>query len=189
MAPVQSWFDLGGCFTKLRGCFDIASRNTLPQQQLPHSTLGDGRMLQIGLRTPSVAQPPSKWPFNLNCSLQRGPIKGKASRARSTGKSFEGRRPQGCFAEGSPPPFTHCAGMWSTGLWVGWRAAPEMGAEMQYRWQREWQWHRIVSPGLETSKMRFTVLARPLLGGNTCSSSFRNGLLLSTSVQGSDFCS
>lgn len=62
------------------------------------------------------------------------------------------------------------------GLLFGWRAAPETGAEMQYRWQREWQRRRIVSPGLETSKMRFTVLARPRSGGNTCSSSFGNGL-------------
>lgn len=140
------------------------------------------QMLQIGPCTPSTAQPPSKRPFNLNCSPQRGPIKEEASRARITGKSFEGRRPQGCLAKGSPPPFTHCARMQTVGLPVGWRAAPETGAEIRYRWQREWQQRRIVSPGLETSKMRFIVLARPLLGGNTCSSSFGSGLLLSTSV-------
>lgn len=91
-------------------------------------------MLQIRPHMPSVAQPPSKWPFNFNCSPQRGPIKAEASRARITGKSFEGRRPQGRLANGFPPPLAHCAR-----LRVGWRAALEMGGEMQYRWQRAWQ--------------------------------------------------
>lgn len=95
---------------------------------------GIQQMLQIRPHMPSVAQPPSKWPFNFNCSPQRGPIKAEASRARITGKSFEGRRPQGRLANGFPPPLAHCAR-----LRVGWRAALEMGGEMQYRWQRAWQ--------------------------------------------------
>lgn len=169
MAPVQSWFDFGGCFAKLRACFVRVSRNT--PEPVVSCNPGIQQMLQIGSRMPGIAQPPSKWPFNLNCSPQCGPIKEEASRARIIGKSFEGRRPQGCLAKGSPPPFTYCVRMQIVGQ-VRSRAAPEMGTEMYYRWQR----HRIVSPGLETSKMRFTVLARPLSGGNTCSSSFGNGL-------------
>lgn len=142
MAPVQSRFDFGGCFAKLRGCFDVASRN-MPQASAAAAVAsfnpGRQQMLQIGPCTPTVMQPPSKWPFNLNCSPRRGPIKEEASRARSTGKSFEGRKPQGCIAKGSPTPFTHCARMQTMGLQVGWRAASEMGAEMQYRWQQEWR--------------------------------------------------
>lgn len=137
---------------------------------------GIQQMLQIGPHMPSIAQPPSKWPFNFNCSPQRGPIKAEASRARITGESFEGRRPQGRLANGFPPLFTPCARMQTVRLRVGWRAALEMGAEMQYRWQQAWQRHRLVSSGLKTSKMRFTVLAHPLSRGSTCSSSFGNGL-------------
>ena len=132
----------------------MALRNTPWVSAAAVASFNPGRqqMLQIGPRTPSVTQPPSKWPFNLNHSPQRGPIKEEASRARSTGKSFEGRRPQGCLAKGSPTPFTRCARMWTVGLRVGWRAAPETGAEMQYRWQQEWRWHRIVSLGLKLPK-------------------------------------
>ena len=132
----------------------MALRNTPWVSAAAVASFNPGRqqMLQIGPRTPSVTQPPSKWPFNLNHSPQRGPIKEEASRARSTGKSFEGRRPQGCLAEGSPTPFTHCARMRTMGLRVGWRAAPEMGAGMQSRWQQWWRWHRVVSLGSKRPK-------------------------------------
>lgn len=198
MAPV--WADLAleaVLQTKMKSLLSRGLQehpaSELQQQQLLHSILGYNKCSKQGhtcLEVQPVSQShPASGHLISIAPQQRVPIKEEASRARITGESFEGRRPQGCLAKGSPTPFTHCARMQTVGLPVGSRAAPETGAEIQSRWQLEWQRHRIVSPGLETSKMRFTVLARPLSGGNTCSSSFVNGLLLSTSVQGSDFCS
>lgn len=111
MAPVQSWFDFGGCFAKLRACFDLASRKTPARAWaavIASFNPGIQQMLQIGPHMPSIAQPPSKWPFNFNCSPQRGPIKAEASRARITDESFEGRRPQGRLANGFTPVHTLC---------------------------------------------------------------------------------
>lgn len=95
MTPVQSCFDFGGSFAKLRACFDIASRNTPQTTAVASFNPAIQQMLLIGPRMPSVAQPPSKWPFNLNCPPQRGPIKEEASRARITWWIFWGKETPG----------------------------------------------------------------------------------------------
>lgn len=63
-ALVQSQFDFGGCFAKLRACFDMPSRNTpwASEQAVASFNPGIQQMLQIGPGTPSLAALPHSHP-------------------------------------------------------------------------------------------------------------------------------
>jgi hypothetical protein len=148
-------------------------------------------MLQKGPHMPSMtglsSQPPSKGPFNLNCSLQRAPIREEASRARITGESFEGRRPQGCLAKGSPPPFTHCARMQTVGCQLD-RGLPQKQPGFSPDGSESGSATHSV-PGARNFPDEIYSSGPLFLRGDTCFSSFGSGLLLSASDSRSDFCS
>ena len=142
---------------------------------MPHSTLGDNKCSKSGHARPVSHSHPASGHLISITPHSVGQLKRKPAGEGALANLLRGGDPRAALPKLSHSIDTLCKNA-NHGAVSGLEGCPRNGSRDAVQMAARVAVTQNSIPGLETSKMRFTVQSRPLLGGNTCSSSFGNGL-------------